>query len=134
MWGGAFSRIGGQWRPNFAQFGEVTAAYTLTVQVEGQGTVDPPEGTHVYGYGGMVTLTATPAPGWRFDRWEGAVTGAANPGTVVMTADRNVKAVFLPLGGGGSHACGATGKAAYACGMVLLWAVSRRGGKSPRRG
>lgn len=77
---------------------------TLTVVIEGQGSVDPPGGS--YAPGSSLTVTATPADGWRFDRWEGDLTGGpfdfwrdptlapANPAGLVMNADKTVKAIF----------------------------------------
>ena len=68
---------------------------TLTVNVTGQGTVglNPPGGA--YPYGTTVTLTANAAPGWRFDHWEGALTGSANPRTLWMIVNYTVTAVFV---------------------------------------
>jgi hypothetical protein len=70
-------------------------SYTLTVNVTGQGTValNPPGGT--YPSGTTVTLTPTPAAGWQFDHWEGALTGSANPATLVMDGNKTVTAVFV---------------------------------------
>lgn len=43
-----------------------------------------------------VTLTATPAAGWRFDHWSGAVEGTDNPITVpAVTAGTAVTAMFV---------------------------------------
>jgi hypothetical protein len=69
--------------------------YTLTATVQGSGTVElsPPGG--VYPDGQSVTVTASPTAGWVFDHWEGAVTGATNPGEVLMDANKTVTAVFL---------------------------------------
>lgn len=75
------------------------ARRTLTVNVQGQGTValDPPGG--IYDPGSSVQMTAVPAEGtWRFVRWEGDVTGTANPTTVVMDRSISVSAVFAMPG------------------------------------
>ncbi len=65
----------------------------LTLLQEGQGTVSPtPAGP--YGDGATVQVTATPAAGWSFAGWQGDATGAANPLSVVLTADATIKAVF----------------------------------------
>ena len=68
--------------------------YTLTVSVTGQGsvTLNPPGGS--YDPGTTVTLTAVPAAGWQFDHWSGALSGSANPATLVMNANQMVTAVF----------------------------------------
>jgi hypothetical protein len=86
--------------------------FTLTVVVSpvGGGTVGlvPPGGT--YGSGIPVALTANASPGYRFDRWEGDLTGNANPAQITMNSSKSVTAVFiqqftltvavLPVGGG----------------------------------
>jgi Zn-dependent metalloprotease/PKD repeat protein len=72
--------------------------YTLTVNTVGQGsvTLDPPGGT--YPEGTVVTLTATPDSGWKFDNWSGDLTGTANPDTITMDADKTVTANFSEIG------------------------------------
>ncbi len=78
-----------------AIFEEDAAEYTLTVSAIGQGTVDPAVGGYSYADGQQVTLTATAGESWRFDRWQGDVTGTDNPVTVTMSATRSVTAVFV---------------------------------------
>ncbi len=80
--------------------------FTLTVDVQGGGSVDPGSGT--FEPGKEVRLIATPDEGWRFDRWEGDLTGRpydhwrdpslapANPATLVIDADKEVMAIFIP--------------------------------------
>jgi hypothetical protein len=65
------------------------------VTTNGNGTVEPSSGT--YEAGESVVLTATPAEGYRFDRWEGDLTGSENPATIVMQSNRNVIAVFVRI-------------------------------------
>lgn len=67
--------------------------YALTVQVTGQGSVavDPAGGP--YKKNTTVTLTPAPAAGWHFDRWEGDLSGTANPAPLVMDAAKTVTAV-----------------------------------------
>ena len=73
----------------------VQDTYTLTVNITGQGSValNPPGGSYVSGT--TVTLTATPVAPWSFDHWEGALTGSANPTTLLMNSNKTVTAVFL---------------------------------------
>lgn len=73
-----------------------TTYYTLTVNLS------PPDGGSVsrspdlaqYAPGTVVTLTAAPAAGYAFSRWEGGLSGTTNPATIAMTADRSVTAIF----------------------------------------
>lgn len=69
--------------------------YTLTVNTSGQGSVALNPAGPTYPAGTTVTLTANPASGWYFDHWEGALSGSANPATLIMDADKNVTAVFV---------------------------------------
>ena len=44
--------------------------------------------------GTQVTLTANPNSGYSFSHWSGDASGAANPTTVTMNANKNVIANF----------------------------------------
>ena len=68
--------------------------YTLLVQAEGLGTVNPEVGLHTYGQGDVVNLSATAASGWRFDHWSGAISSTSATSTVTMDADKTVTAHF----------------------------------------
>jgi hypothetical protein len=65
----------------------------LTVNTNGSGSVNP--GTATVPVGKLLTLTATPASGWRFDHWEGPVTGQNNPITITVTTDVAITAFFV---------------------------------------
>ena len=78
--------------------------YTLTVNITGNGRVDlDPIGTNgsgtvnfasVYTAGTVVTMTATPDSGWRFDGWSGDASGtAAFP--LLMDGNKAVTATFI---------------------------------------
>lgn len=69
----------------------------LGVTTTGLGSVilGPPGG--IYEDGERVALIANPIPGWRFDRWEGALTGSVNPDSVTVMAGVGVNAVFTKL-------------------------------------
>jgi hypothetical protein len=71
--------------------------FTLTVATEGGGSVglSPPGG--VYPQASSVTLSALPEAGFSFAGWSGDLSGAANPATLVMSADRSVTARFDPF-------------------------------------
>jgi uncharacterized repeat protein (TIGR02543 family) len=81
---------------------EVTATfalpdYTLTVNTVGSGSValSPPGGQ--YEDGTLVTLTATPDPGWAFSGWSGDIlSGMNNPATIRMDNNYTVVATFSP--------------------------------------
>lgn len=68
--------------------------YTLTVNVAGQGSVNREPDRETYTYGEVVTLTATPDPGWSFAGWSGDLSGSTNPDTVIMGASKSVTATF----------------------------------------
>ena len=69
--------------------------YTLDVQVEGEGTVTVSPDLPKYEDGTTVTLTPTPKPGWRFQRWESddLCCGFGNA-SLSVDADKTVIAVF----------------------------------------
>jgi hypothetical protein len=73
---------------------DVPVQYTLTVTTQGSGTValSPSGGT--YDEGTVVTLTPNPASGWFFDRWEGDLSGSADPETIAMDSNKSVTGVF----------------------------------------
>jgi uncharacterized repeat protein (TIGR02543 family) len=68
--------------------------FTLAVTASGNGTItlNPPGGA--YAVGTVVQITATPATGFTFTGWSGAVTGIANPITITMDGDKTVTATF----------------------------------------
>ena len=68
--------------------------YTLTMGLVGNGVITPTAGTHSYVSGTVVDLGASPAAGWQFAGWSGDATGAVNPVTVTMSADKAVTATF----------------------------------------
>lgn len=65
---------------------------TLLKSGSGQVTADPAGG--VYAPGTEVTVTAVPAQGWRFDRWEGGSGGSSNPLLVTLNGDLLLRAIF----------------------------------------
>ncbi len=67
-----------------------TAMYTLTVNIDGQGSVNPNGGS--YGAGTKVTLTATPSEGWEFAKWSTGETGSTI--TVTMNSNITITATF----------------------------------------
>jgi uncharacterized repeat protein (TIGR02543 family) len=67
--------------------------FDLTVGAVGNGSIAPPSGA--FDAGSVVTLTATPDPGWRFDAWSGDLSGSTNPATLSMDAAKTVTATFV---------------------------------------
>ncbi len=69
--------------------------YTLTVApaTGGSVTLNPPGG--VYPSGTVVTVTAVPASGYRFGAWSGALSGTANPTTLLVDSNQTISASFV---------------------------------------
>ncbi|MBN1369444.1 MAG: InlB B-repeat-containing protein [Dehalococcoidaceae bacterium] len=73
-------------------------SFTLTIDIEGDGSTNPAAGTHTYARDQVVEITATPAAGYKFDAWTGEVAGPASAATTVtINADKTVTARFIPL-------------------------------------
>jgi hypothetical protein len=68
---------------------------TVTTSAGGSVSLNPPGGS--YSVGTTVTLTAIPSSGYAFSGWSGALTGTANPATLVMDANKSVSASFSPV-------------------------------------
>ena len=85
-----------------AGVGNPNIQYTLTASVNGSGTVSRNPATATYAGGTSVTLTATPATGFDFAGWTGALAGVTNPATLKMLGNTSVVANFIPHGSGGS--------------------------------
>jgi alpha-tubulin suppressor-like RCC1 family protein/N-acetylneuraminic acid mutarotase len=64
---------------------------SLTVDVSAGGTVT---GAGKYDFNSDANLTATPAPGYLFGHWSGALSSSTNPITVTMTKNLEVNATF----------------------------------------
>ena len=66
----------------------------LTNLTRGGGVIQFEPPGLVYPSNSVVTVTALPAPGWQFLRWEGAAEGDNNPTLVTMTNHIGVRAIF----------------------------------------
>ncbi len=74
-------------------------SYTLSI------AINPPEGGSVPGFAEgnpyapdtEITLTAEPAPGYTFDRWEGDISGTSSSATIIVVVDsnKNINAYFV---------------------------------------
>lgn len=98
-----------------AQFASYTCAFNscyslnplscsgLTVEKQGSGTVTSTPGgidcgndcLESFFNGVVVTLTATPAPGWIFSEWTGDLNGSTNPVNITMSGSKTVTARFI---------------------------------------
>jgi endoglucanase len=85
-----------------AGVGNPNNSYTLTTSVNGMGTVSRSPNQTTYAGGTPVTLTAAPASGNQFAGWTGDLSGATNPQSITMLANRSVTANFVPTGTGGT--------------------------------
>ncbi|MDX9917793.1 MAG: InlB B-repeat-containing protein, partial [Gudongella sp.] len=69
--------------------------YSLTMVVEGEGTVSPTDSDYQYERGSIVDIEATPAAGWYFEKWVGDVKESNKAKTTItMSEAKTVKAVF----------------------------------------
>jgi hypothetical protein len=81
-----------------AQF-TLQGGYTLTITIQGSGTVTKVPDQTTYTYGQVVNLTANPSTGWVFNHWDDDLTGNTNPTTITMTENKAVTANFTQEGG-----------------------------------
>jgi hypothetical protein len=87
--------------PTISATAAVTVAavkHTLTMAVYGEGSTYPAVGAHVYAANTVLTITATPAPGWQFSHWVGDVADTNAPTTTVtMDTSKTVTAHFTAV-------------------------------------
>jgi len=76
-----------------AQF-TLQEGYTLTILLQGSGTVLKDPDLLVYPYGQVVNLTAIASPGWSFNHWDGNLTGTINPTNITIVDNATVIANF----------------------------------------
>jgi pectate lyase len=82
---------------SLAPSGGGATTFTLTTNVSGSGSIARNPNASTYAAGTVVTLTATPGSGFVFSGWSGDLTGAANPATITMSANRTVTATFTAI-------------------------------------
>ncbi|MCK5643309.1 MAG: hypothetical protein KAJ19_21045, partial [Gammaproteobacteria bacterium] len=70
------------------------AAYTLTANVVGSGSVTKNPDQPTYLSGDTVIVQAVPDTCWGFDGWSDGLSGTENPDTVVMMSDTTITANF----------------------------------------
>jgi hypothetical protein len=71
--------------------------YALNITTTTGGTTNPVPGVHVYPSGTVVSVSATPSPGYDFDHWEldTVNVGTGNPYSVLMNQNHTLNAVFV---------------------------------------
>jgi hypothetical protein len=80
-----------------ADFIPIPTQYYLTTAVSpaAGGSISPASG--YYASGSVVTISATPAPGYQFAGFTGALSGTANPQNLTITGNASVTATFTPV-------------------------------------
>ena len=69
--------------------------YTLTIEIDGNGSTAPSVGSHTYDDGDVVNIGATGGSGWRFDSWSSNVADPdSSSTTVTMNSNKTVTAYF----------------------------------------
>lgn len=68
----------------------------LYIVNSGGGATNPPMGTYEVEAGKKIIIKAIAAEGWKFDRWEGDISGTQDTTELTPEADTNVCAVFVP--------------------------------------
>lgn len=79
----------------------VKKKYKMDIEVHGEGSVKTEVieqgAANDYNSGTILKLTAEPATGWNFDRWEGDLTGNDNPKQIKVDGPKAIKAVFVKI-------------------------------------
>lgn len=70
------------------------ASFELNIAIPANGSVTRNPSLVSYDAGTQVTLTAVPATGYQFVRWNGDLSGTENPAVITMDAVRNVSVEF----------------------------------------
>lgn len=68
--------------------------FTLSFEMEGQGTIAKDLDQEKFANGTIVTLTAAPSSGWKFTKWTGDIQASTSITTITMTKNATVKAHF----------------------------------------
>ena len=72
-----------------------TTTYVLSIVTNGQGTTTPASyNSYNRDAGSLVTISAHPADGWKFDHWAGDVTGTSPSITITMNSNYDIIAYF----------------------------------------
>jgi uncharacterized repeat protein (TIGR02543 family) len=100
--------------------------FSLTIGVEGSGSVTPSAGNHSYVEGTVLDITATPEKGYRFAGWTGEVDDANSASTTVtIDSDTSITARFSKSAPAGLI----WGGVAVGCVLIIggvLWSLARK--------
>ncbi len=78
------------------EFATENGPFAIRTSVVGEGNVTPSQlGVNALA---EVKITATATVGYEFLGWQGDATGNENPLTVIASRDKNIEAVFVPMG------------------------------------
>lgn len=99
----SFVRVGSTDNNGDNNNGGSSTNFTLDIALTGSGSTSLSPGKHDYKAGSSVTITATPAPGYEFSAWSGAVTSNTNPLTIKIDANKSLTAVFVEKTDGGGN-------------------------------
>lgn len=69
--------------------------FTLTITLDGSGSVTKNPNQATYPYGTIVQLTAVANSGWVFSSWTGNLSGSTNPTSITMNGNKSVTAHFI---------------------------------------
>jgi hypothetical protein len=109
--------------------------YTLTVS-SAHGAVTKTPNKATYTYGEVVQVSISPEPGWSFANWSGDASGASNPVSVTMNANKSITANYtqnqytLTVSSAHGAVTKTPNKATYAYGEVVQVSVSPEPGWS----
>jgi hypothetical protein len=70
--------------------------FTLETSVVGSGSISLNPSQDVYSLGTIVSVSATPNIGYKFDSWDGDLTGNLNPSSLKMSGNKSITANFVP--------------------------------------
>lgn len=76
------------------------AQYTVVVDVEGEGAVQVTLAKSSYSHNELITLVATPSPGWRFFAWSGHASGSEQTVQIHVSGNLHITAIFVADGSG----------------------------------
>jgi len=123
------------WDIGAYEYGAVIASYTVSITAT-NGSVAKVLDKDSYMHDESVTLTATPASGYRFVNWSGDLSGSSNPATLVMDGSKSVTALFasnvhtLTISATGGTVTKSPDKASYEYGESVTLTASADAGYS----